>query len=176
MNLGACYCHVSFHPGKIALLLSLRKGSLGPHTGEAKAEGLTFFFHPLPLSHVQGRTQFRPINVYCSNDCNCCLFLNYAPSHPFKDWDCWFLQKMMHTPFGKDHLLKRVNRLMENESGWAEIRQRWESLFLSCGSPVGWDHCSFGREASSTWQGHWNLKVELSVQVNTGNMQYHLKS
>lgn len=48
MNLGACYCHVASHPGQIALLLSLKKGSLGPHTGEAKAEGLTFSFTLFP--------------------------------------------------------------------------------------------------------------------------------
>lgn len=46
MNLGACYCHIVSHPGQVALLLSLGKASLVPHTEEAKAKGLTFFFHP----------------------------------------------------------------------------------------------------------------------------------
>lgn len=181
MNLGACYCHIASHPGQVALLLSLGKASLLPHTEEAKAKGLTFFFHPSFPCHMYKKepSPGQPIFI-CANDWNCCLFLKYAPSHPFKDWDCWFLQKIMHVPFGNYHLLKKVNMLMEMEdgSGWAEIRQRWEccrsaggTVSLSHSSPMGSDLCSFRRESGGTWHGRWNFKVELSIQVKTGDLQ-----
>lgn len=186
MNVGACYCRTV--SARIKQHCSLQLGRVPSSPQRLKSRGFAFLLsHSFPCHmHVK---EPDPGTHYCPLPMVIMIIIvvdfKLCSQSSLQWMGCKFLQERVHLAFGNCYLLEE--RICwwrwRRGSGWAEIRQRWESckqggdaFSLPCSSPMGSVLLSLRKEPGPAWGRQWNIRLQLLSRWTWDTCNNNVKS